>query len=65
LLTSRLHLNRAQERKEEGTTHEIIRQNSIKITMTFKMYFLLLLSSEFANELFAGVGDHWNYEDYG
>ncbi len=33
--------------------------------MTLKIYFLFVLSSNYIYEIFAGSGDHWNYEDYG
>ncbi len=33
--------------------------------MTLKIYFLLVLSSNYVYEIFSGSGDDWNYEDYG
>jgi hypothetical protein len=64
LCTSRLRINEAEE-KTRRTQNKIIRQNSIEYIMTLKIFFLFVLSSDFVYKIFAGVGDHWNYEDYG
>jgi hypothetical protein len=64
-LSRQLCINEAEERKEENAKRKIIRQNSIINMVTLKIVFLFLLSSDFVHKIFAGVGDHWNYEDYG
>lgn len=65
LFFSRLSINEAEERKEENAKHKIIGQNSFENMVTLKIYFLFLLSSDSVYKVFAGAGDHWNYEYYG
>ncbi len=65
LLFSRLRINEAEKRKEENGKRKIIRHNSFENMIALKIYFLFLLSSDSVHKIFAGTGDHWNYEDYG